>query len=110
MKGRSTLSRIENELSAIYAHAPGILFYVSVESDGDFRFQSMSHAGFVAMGLKRDQVVGCLVRHVIPMPSLDLVLKNYREAIRSGQTVRWREVSQYPAGRKVGEVAITPAS
>src|SRR5262245_19455356 len=96
------------ELSAIYKHAPGILFYVAVESDGEFRFLSMSDAGLAAMGLTRDQVVGARVRDVIPPPSRDLVLDHYRHAIQSGQTVRWREVSEYPAGRKVGEVAVTP--
>src|SRR5262245_32834992 len=33
------------ELSAIYEHAPGILFYIAVEPDGQFRFLSMSDAG-----------------------------------------------------------------
>jgi PAS domain S-box-containing protein len=98
----------EQELSAIYESLPGIVFYVAVEPDGEFRFVSMSHAGLVATGLSREQFVGSLVRDVIPPPSRDLVLNHYREAIRSGQTVRWKEVSMYPAGRKVGEVAVTP--
>src|SRR5213078_3908884 len=85
----------ERELSAIYQHIPGILFYVRVEPDGDFRFLSMSETGLVATGLARDQIVGALVREVIPPASRDLVLGNYREAIRSGRTVRWKEVSEY---------------
>ena len=98
----------DQELSAIYENVPAILFYVAIEPDGEFRFLSMSSAGLVAMGLTRDQVVGALVRDVIPPPSRDLVLTNYREAVRSGRTVRWKEVSVYPAGQKVGEVAVTP--
>ncbi len=98
----------EQELSAIYDQLPGIVFDVRIEPDGDFRFVSMSQAGLIAMGLAREQVVGALVRDVIPAPSLDLVLNHYREAIRSGRTVRWTEVSHYPAGRKFGEVAVTP--
>jgi PAS domain S-box-containing protein len=98
----------ERELSAIYEAVPGIVFYVAVEPDGEFRFVSMSHSGLVATGLTREQFAGALVRDVIPPPSRDLVLNHYRDAIRSGQTVRWREVSVYPAGRKVGEVAVTP--
>ena len=31
----------EQELSAIYEHVPGILFYVAVEPGGEFRFRSM---------------------------------------------------------------------
>jgi PAS domain S-box-containing protein len=98
----------ERKLSAIYENVPGIVFYVAVEPDGDFRFLSMSHAGVVATGLSRERFAGSLVRNVIPPPSRDLVLNHYREAIRSGQTVRWKEVSVYPAGRRVGEVAVTP--
>jgi PAS domain S-box-containing protein len=98
----------ENELSAIYDHIPGILFYIAVEPDGEFRFLSVSHDFLVATGLGREQVVGSLVRDVIPPPSLDMVLNHYREAIRSGQPVRWEEESSYPAGQRYGEVAVTP--
>jgi PAS domain S-box-containing protein len=97
-----------DQFSEICDNVPGILFSVVVDPDGDFRFFSMSRDGLAAMGLSRDEVVGALVRDIIPPPSRDLVLNHYREAIRSGRTVRWREVSEYPAGRKVGEVAVTP--
>jgi PAS domain S-box-containing protein len=102
------LAAREQELSAIYENVPGIMFYVAVEPDGEFRFLSMSHAGLVATGLTREQFFGSRVRDVIPLPSRDLVLNHYREAIRSAHTVRWKETSTYPAGRRVGEVAVTP--
>ena len=98
----------DQELSAIYENVPAILFYVAIESDGEFRFQSMSSAGLVAMGLTRDQVVGALARDVIPPPSRDLVLTNYREAVRSGLYRSLEGSIGYPAGRKVGEVAVMP--
>src|SRR5262245_44459564 len=98
----------EEELSAIYENVPGILFYIAVEPGCEFRFLSVSRDFLVATGLTREQIVGSLVRDVIPEPSRDMVLNHYREAIRSGQTVRWEEVSVYPAGRKCGEVAVTP--
>jgi signal transduction histidine kinase len=53
-------------------------------------------------------VVGKYVDEVIPAPSLDLVLAKYREAIAERRTVRWDEVTDYPTGRKHGEVSITP--
>jgi PAS domain S-box-containing protein len=105
---RTALLARERELSAIYQHIPGILFYVRAEPDGDLRFLSMSDAGLAATGLSREQIVGALVRDVIPPDSRDMVLSHYREALRSGRTVRWQEVSEYPAGRKIGEVAVTP--
>src|SRR5689334_2052237 len=97
----------ERELSAIYEDVPGILFYIAVEPDGEFRFLSVSRSGLVATGLKREQFVGSLVRDIIPPPSRDIVLEHYREAIRSRQTVRWEEVSVSPAGRRIAEVAVT---
>jgi PAS domain S-box-containing protein len=99
---------LERELAAVYENIPGIVFYIAVEPDGEFRFVSMSNAGLAATGLSRERFVGARVRDVIPPASRDLVLNNYREAIRSGRTVRWKEVSEYPAGRKIGEVAVTP--
>src|SRR5262245_20833349 len=95
----------EQELSAIYEHVPAILFYIAVEPGGQFRFRSMSRAGALATG---ERFTGALVSDVIPPASRDLVLSNYREAIRTGQTVRWKESTQYSTGCKVGEVAVTP--
>jgi PAS domain S-box-containing protein len=104
----SLLRAREAELSAIYDNVPGIVFYIAVELDGEFRFRSVSRDFLVATGLTRELVIGSLVRDVIPLPSRDTVLNHYREAIRSGQPVRWEEESVYPAGRRYGEVAVTP--
>src|SRR5215831_4072024 len=98
----------DKELSAIYENVPGIVFYIAVEPDGAFRFLSVSRDFLVATGLRREQIVGSLVRDVVPQQSRDMVLRHYREAVRSGQTVRWEEESVYPAGRRYGEVAVTP--
>lgn len=98
----------EEELSAIYENIPGIVFYIAIEPDGEFRFLSVSRDFLTATGLSRERVVGSLVRDVIPPPARDMVLNRYREAIRSGQPVRWEEESVYPAGQKYGEAAVTP--
>jgi PAS domain S-box-containing protein len=102
------LAARQEELAAIYENVPGIVFYIAVETDGEFRFLSVSRDFITATGLSREQVVGSLVRDVIPPPSRDMVLNRYREAIRSGQPVRWEEKSAYPAGHRYGEVAVTP--
>jgi PAS domain S-box-containing protein len=102
------LAARDEELAAIYENVPGIVFYIAVETDGEFRFLSVSRDFLTATGLSREQVVGSLVRDVIPPPSRDMVLNRYREAIRSGQPVRWEEKSVYPAGQRYGEVAVTP--
>ena len=102
------LHACEQELSAIYENVPAIVFYIAIEADGEFRFASVSRDFLTATGLSREQVVGHLVRDVIPPPSRDVVLNHYREAIRSGQPVRWEEKSVYPTGQRCGEVAVTP--
>ncbi len=40
----------EQELSAIYENVPGILFYIAVEPDGEFRFLSVSSEFLVVTG------------------------------------------------------------
>src|SRR4029079_17272680 len=52
--------------------------------------------------------IGRSVAEVIPEPSLSLVLANYSRAIREKRTIAWDEVTPYPAGKKYGEVSITP--
>jgi PAS domain S-box-containing protein len=61
----------EEELSAIYENVPGILFYIAIEPDGEFRFVSVSRDFLVATGMNREQILGTLVREVIPPPSRD---------------------------------------
>ena len=98
----------EQQLSAIYAHVPGVVFSLAVERDGGFRFVSVNQAFVQTTGLAEERVVGKLVEEVIPEPSLGLVLGKYREAIETGRTVRWDEVSVYPTGEKHGAVSVTP--
>src|SRR5262245_40002165 len=44
------VSAREQELSAIYEHVPGILFYIAGEPDGQLRFRTMTRAGAMATG------------------------------------------------------------
>ena len=37
----------EQELSAIYENVPGIVFYIAVEPDNEFRFLSVSRTGIL---------------------------------------------------------------
>jgi PAS domain S-box-containing protein len=91
-----------------YNAVSDILYYVGVEPSGDFRFLSVNPAFLATTGLTEDQVVGRLVRDVIPAPSRELVLGHYARAVREKRPVSWVEATQYPAGLKHGEVSITP--
>jgi PAS domain S-box-containing protein len=84
-----------------------VVFFLGVEGDR-FRFLEINPAFTTATGLAPQQVVGKCVDEVIPEPSLSLVLEKYRTAVAERRTVRWEEVTPYPAGKKYGEVSITP--
>jgi PAS domain S-box-containing protein len=98
----------ENELSVIYDNVREIVFYLSVEGSGCFRFLLANRAFHEATGLDERQVIGRLVQQVIPEPSCTLVLQHYRHAIESGTSVGWEEITEYPSGRKTGLVTVTP--
>ena len=102
------LRQRENELSAIYDNVREIIFYLSVESEGSFRFLLSNQAFHEATGLSESQVVGCLVQQVIPEPSCTLVLEHYRHAIETRTAVSWEETTEYPSGKKTGLVTVTP--
>lgn len=97
----------DNVQALVYANVGDVIFHLRVEGDR-YRFTTINAAFTRATGLTADQVIGKYVDEVIPEPSLSLVLSKYREAIAGRCTVRWEEVTDYPTGRKVGEVSVTP--
>lgn len=106
-KPGDAISRTEQAWSIIYLNISDVVYHLSVEGT-EYRFIDVNPAFYQATHLQPDQVIGKLVKDVIPEPSLSLVLSHYSEAIRTRATQRWEESSDYPAGRKVGQVSITP--
>jgi PAS domain S-box-containing protein len=97
----------ERMRALVHVSVADVVFYLGVEEE-HFRFLEINPAFTRATGLTVQQVVGKLVEEVIPEPSLSLVLTKYREAIHERRTVRWEEITDYPSGRKYGEVSVTP--
>jgi len=95
-------------LSSLFENVTEVIFYLDVESEGTYRFQSVNPAFLSSTGLQADEVVDKLVNEVIPEPSLQTALSNYRRAIQNRESIRWEETTLYPAGSKVGDVTITP--
>jgi PAS domain S-box-containing protein len=85
-----------------------VLFSIDVDPQGEFRFQCINKAFTRATGLGEADVVGKLVRDVIPQPAVDEVLEHYRTCIRERRTERWDEVSVYPTGTRYGAATISP--
>ncbi len=98
----------ERELSLIYDNVSDVIFHLAVEADGQYRFLSVNRTFLGTTGLAAEQVVGRRVDEVIPEPARSFVVERYGEAIRERKTITWEEISEYPSGRKVGVVSVTP--
>src|SRR5690606_22351102 len=83
-------------------------FVLDVEPGNQYKFSFVNQAFLEVTGLSGEMVVGHYVTEVIPEPSLSLVLSKYQEAIREKKQVFWEETSDYPTGRKIGEVNVSP--
>jgi len=108
MERTAALQERELRLSSIYNTVGDVIFHLSAEKDGRYRFISVNNAFVTTTGIDSAHVVGKLVNEIIPEPSLTLVLEKYREAIREKKIVRWEETSDYPTGRLTGEVSVAP--
>ena len=104
----SALSREEGHLLVVLNNVSDVVFAIDVEPDGEFRFTTVNRRFLETTGLTEEQVVGARVRDVIPEPALGFVLEKYRLALRTGATVRWEELSEYPAGKRLGRVTVVP--
>jgi PAS domain S-box-containing protein len=102
------LQENERRLSTIYDNIHDVLFYMAVEPDDSFRFLSINKAFLQVTGLSEEQIAGKHYHEVIPKPAQAMVLAHYKEAVRTKAVVNWEEVSEYPAGKKYGEVSVAP--
>ncbi len=98
----------QQRLESIYNTVEDAIFHLAIEPEGRFRFVSVNAAFLRVTGLSQEEVVGKTVDHVIPEPSLTMVLGKYRQAIEKNTVVHWEETSDYPAGRLIGEVSVAP--
>jgi diguanylate cyclase (GGDEF)-like protein/PAS domain S-box-containing protein len=85
-----------------------VIFVLEVQPPDRYRFIHVNAAFEARTGLPSSAVVGKFVEEVIPPESIALVRSKYRHAIETGESVHWDEVSNYPAGTRVGEVTVTP--
>jgi PAS domain S-box-containing protein len=103
---QEALRRSEQQLGLIFDTVSDIIFLLSVEADGRYRFVSVNKAFLQTTGLRSDQVIGRYADEIIPPASQSLVFGNYRKAIHEGVPVSWEEVSEYPAGIKTAIVTV----
>lgn len=98
----------EKQLSTIYKTVGDVIYYLVIESEGVYRFISVSQTFYNVTGLSPEMIIGKLVTDVIPEPSLSVVLGKYKQAIEEKTNIKWEETSEYPTGKLIGEVCINP--
>jgi diguanylate cyclase (GGDEF)-like protein/PAS domain S-box-containing protein len=100
---------VEQNVFAFLQHQiHDVIFVLEVEPRDQYRFIYVNAAFQATTGLPPSAVMGKYVDEVIPPESISLVRSKYQQAIETGQSVHWDEVSTYPTGVKVGEVTVTP--
>jgi PAS domain S-box-containing protein len=103
----AALRESERHLALIYDHVADVLFELQVD-DGGYRFISVNPAFLSVTGLARQDILGKYVHELLPEPSRSLATAKYEEALRTRSTVRWEELTNFPAGPRLGEVTVTP--
>jgi PAS domain S-box-containing protein len=98
----------EQHITTIYNTVGDVIFQLTVEPGGQYRFSSVNAAFQKITGLPPGEVVGRLVNEIIPEPARGIVLEKYRRAIEEKSIVRWEETSSYPTGQLIGEVSVAP--
>lgn len=98
----------EKQLSVIFASIADVIFVLEVQPESRYEFLFVNQAFETTTGIPKDAVIGQLVQEVIPEPSLTLVLGNYRQAVETRQAVQWQETTDYPTGRLIAQVCVTP--
>jgi PAS domain S-box-containing protein len=107
-KAEEVIKEREKLLSVIYNNVSDVLFLLSVEPGDKYKFISVNKLFYESTGLNQKQIIGKDIRDVIPESTHSLVLKNYRQAIDTGKTTTWEEVTNYPSGLKYGLVSVAP--
>jgi PAS domain S-box-containing protein len=98
----------EKQLATIYNTVGDIIFLLTAERDGDYRFAMVNQMFLKVTGLPLEVIVGKRVSEVVPGPSLPMVLSKYKQAILERSVVRWEETTNYPTGQLVGDVSVAP--
>jgi len=75
-RAEEALRESEQRLSSIYNTVGDVIFHLSVEPAGQFRFVSVNLAFLKVTGLNPEMVVGRTVNEIIPEPSLTMVLES----------------------------------
>lgn len=96
-----------DELSLIYnATSDGMLLLTNEE--GRFKIVSANRTFLQQYNVREGLMVGKYLDEVATPESLERVVKNYGEAVRTREVVRWDAEFDLPSGRVIAELSATP--
>ncbi len=97
----------DRQLTSLFSNVSDVLFLLSVEKNGRYRFLTVNQSFLNKVHLTEDQVVGKYVHEVIPDPLYTRASEKYLQAIIEKKTIEWEEVQEYPYGKRYGDCYIT---
>jgi len=104
----AALAESERQLSLIYHNTSDSLYLARVEPGDRYTFLSVNETFLKVSGYTRDQVTGRPMEQIVPAANHGLVRGKYREVIRTRQPLVYLETADLPAGRRYGEITLTP--
>ncbi len=84
------------------------VWLIDVEEGDEFRCVAVNESFVRITGLDREKVEGRSMGEWFPPANLEWVRGIYREAVRTGSSQQYKEVSDLPAGRRVGAIRVIP--
>jgi PAS domain S-box-containing protein len=102
------LRESEQQLALIYNNTSDCLYLVRVEPGDRYRFLSVNETFLRVSGYAADQVVGRVMEEVVPPANHGLVRAKYQEVIDTRRPLVYVEAADLPAGRRYGEITLTP--
>jgi PAS domain S-box-containing protein len=108
VRAERALQDRERMLKLIYDNSSDSLFLAQIEPEDQFRFVSVNEPFLRARGLERESVQGQLMEASVPSPNQALLRAHFHEAMATRRAVVYEDVAELPAGRRHGEVTLTP--
>jgi PAS domain S-box-containing protein len=108
LQAERALQDRERMLKLIYDNSSDSLFLAQIEPEDRFRFVSVNEPFLRARGLEREAVQGQLMEAGVPAANQALLREHFNQAITTRRAVVYEDVAELPAGRRHGEVTLTP--
>lgn len=104
------LKASEEKLRLIYDATSDVLFLLDVTDPEHMRFVSANKRFMLQTGLPDEAVIGQPVSTIIRSPAWELLRENALKAIQQQDKVEYEDVNEFPTGRRIGIISLTPAT